>query len=137
MKQLPGILLVEDDRIDAMNVERSFKKNNIQNPLHIATNGSEALKMLRGRNRLPVLPKFAILDINMPRMNGFELLHEIREDESLADLTVFMMTASNEETDKLKAYQYNVAGFIVKPLSFDQFSGAIVTLANFLKLIQR
>ena len=75
--KLLNILLVEDDSVDVMNVQRAFKKNNITNPLHIAFNGVEALNMLRGSNGRPKLnpkPRIILLDINMPKMNGLEFL---------------------------------------------------------------
>ena len=78
------ILLVEDDQVDIMNVKRAFSKKGIANPLHIASNGLEALDMLRGPNALDPLPQIILLDINMPKMNGLEFLRELRNDEALA-----------------------------------------------------
>src|SRR5258705_9098592 len=92
------ILLVEDDHIDVMNVERAFKKNNITNPLYIANNGIEALDMLRGtegREKVKPIPRIILLDINMPKMNGIEFLRELRADPELHSISVFIMTTSN------------------------------------------
>ncbi|MEG6523811.1 response regulator [Desulfotomaculum sp. 1211_IL3151] len=120
------ILLVEDDEVDIMAVKRAFQKNNITNPLDIARNGVEALAMLRGDN-VP-LPSIALLDINMPKMNGIELLREIRNDQSLKTIPVIVLTTSDEERDIIDAYNYNVAGYIVKPLSLPKFVEAISVL---------
>jgi len=131
----PGIILVEDDDIDRMVVTRAFAKNNIKNPLHIARDGEEALEMLKGLNgkeKLDPLPKIMLLDINMPRMNGLELLREIRHDEELQTISVFMLTTSKDDQDRLEAYKNNVAGYIIKPVSFDKLVEAIAVLNNFL-----
>jgi CheY-like chemotaxis protein len=122
----PGtsILLVEDDQLDTMNVERELRKLNISVPLHKARNGREGLDLLRGTASQPALdplPAVILLDINMPRMNGLEFLAELRADPRLTHLTVFIMTTSEEETDRATAQRLGVAGYIVKPLTFEQF----------------
>ena len=120
-----SILLVEDDYMDIMNVERELKKINVNLPLHTARNGREALAMLRGEGvpRIFPLPRVVMLDINMPKMNGIEFLTEIRQDPILKDLNVFIMTTSNEDTDRLAAKNLNISGYIEKPLTFDTFGG--------------
>ena len=122
----PGssILLVEDDQLDAMNVERELRKLKVTLPLRKARNGREALDLLRGVPGVPALdplPSVVLLDINMPRMNGFEFLTAIRADSRLRELMVFMMTTSEEETDRVRAHDLQVAGYIVKPLTFERF----------------
>jgi len=134
------ILLVEDDSVDVMNVQRAFRKNNINYPLHIARNGIEALDMLRGsegREKLYPMPKIILLDINMPKMNGIEFLKEIRNDEKLRFISVFIMTTSDDDHDKLQAYQLNVAGYIVKPVSFEKFVQTVSVLNNYWKLCEQ
>jgi CheY-like chemotaxis protein len=120
-----SILLVEDDYLDIRNVERELKKINVNLPLYIARNGREALGMLRGEGfpQINPLPKVVMLDINMPKMNGIEFLTEVRRDPLLQDLNVFIMTTSNEDTDRFSAKNLNVSGYIVKPLTFDSFGG--------------
>lgn len=100
------ILLVEDDSVDIMNVQRSFERNNIHNKLHIARDGIEALMVLRGDHvdKIEPLPKVVLLDINMPRMNGIEFLQEIRKDPKLKSLSVFILTTSNYDKDRCQAY---------------------------------
>jgi CheY-like chemotaxis protein len=134
LQKLVNILLVEDDEVDVMNVKRAFTKNNIQNELFVAGNGVEALDMLR--SSIVPLPRIIILDINMPKMNGIEFLKVLREDESLKNISVFVMTTSNEDSDKINAYNLNVAGYILKPLSFEKFITSVATLKNFWSLCE-
>ncbi len=138
--KLLNILLIEDDSVDVMNVQRAFKKNNITNPLHIAFNGVEALNMLRGTNgkpKLNPLPRIILLDINMPKMNGLEFLRELRNDPELKSMSVFVMTTSNDDQDKIEAYRLNVAGYILKPLSFEKFVNAVSILNSYWKLCEQ
>lgn len=134
IQKLVNILLVEDDEVDVMNVKRAFSKNNIKNDLFVAGNGVEALEMLR--NAIVPLPRIIILDINMPKMNGIEFLTELREDENLKNISVFVMTTSNEDSDKINAYNLNVAGYILKPLSFEKFIASVATLKDFWSLCE-
>ena len=139
-EKLLNILLVEDDSVDVMNVQRAFVKNNINNPLHIAFNGVEALNMLRGSNGKPKLnpmPRIIILDINMPKMNGLEFLRALRNDDDLKSVSVFVMTTSNDDQDKIEAYNLNVAGYILKPLSFEKFVNAVAVLNSYWKLCEQ
>lgn len=134
IQKLVNILLVEDDEVDVMNVKRAFSKNNIKNELFVAGNGVEALDMLR--SAIVPLPRIIILDINMPKMNGIEFLKVLREDENLKNISVFVMTTSNEDSDKINAYNLNVAGYILKPLSFEKFITSVATLKNFWSLCE-
>ncbi|MFA8436649.1 MAG: response regulator [Marinifilaceae bacterium] len=129
-----NIMLVEDDEVDVMNIQRAFRKNNINNPLLIGRNGLEALEILRSPNTEK--PRIIILDINMPKMNGIEFLQELRKDEKLKDISVFVMTTSNQDSDKIEAYNLNVAGYILKPLSFDKFVSSVSTLNSYWQLCQ-
>src|SRR6476619_4165756 len=94
--KLLHILLVDDDAVDVMNVQRAFKKNNILNPLYVANDGLEALTLLRGTGgtTIPGERRLILLDLNMPRMNGLEFLRELREDADLRHLTVVVLTTS-------------------------------------------
>ena len=111
-----SLLLVEDDAIDVMTVERMLRKQHIANPLFVARDGVEALEMLRGEGgRRPVPSPFLILlDLNMPRMGGLEFLTELRRDPQLQRATVFVLTTSDAPEDRLAAYEHRVAGYIVK-----------------------
>lgn len=115
-----NILLVEDDAVDVMNVQRAFKKNNIANPMWVAGNGIEALSMLRS-NEVPAGRRLVLLDLNMPKMNGIEFLRELRADPSLVATSVVVLTTSNDDRDKVEAYNLNVAGYLLKPVTFTSF----------------
>lgn len=122
-KNSPSILLVEDDQMDVMNVQRELRRQHIDAPLVQARNGREALDLLRGENgQLKIdRPGVVMLDINMPRMNGLELLEALRADPEFQDLNVFIMTTSDLDSDRYKAQQLAVSGYIIKPLSFETF----------------
>ncbi len=137
-EKIINILLIEDDEVDVMNVKRAFKKNNITNPLVVANNGLDALQYLRKTHheKPSELPRIILLDLNMPKMGGIEFLRELRQDEHLKNLSVFIMTTSNEDRDKIDAYNLNVAGYILKPLSMDRFIEAVSTLNNYWKLCE-
>ena len=129
-----NILLVEDDELDVMNVQRAFKKNNISNPLFIAGNGLDALAMLRGTGPGPHVPprrRIILLDLNMPKMGGIEFLRELRKDPDLRPLTVIVLTTSDEERDKVEAYKLNVAGYILKPVTLQAFVEIMATLNKY------
>ncbi|OYU97758.1 MAG: two-component system response regulator [Bacteroidetes bacterium B1(2017)] len=136
--KMVNILLVEDDEVDVMNVKRAFKKNNVTNPLFVCNNGLEALQFLRGDRETGAseMPKIILLDLNMPKMGGIEFLREIRKDDKLKNISVFVMTTSNEDKDKVDAYNLNVAGYILKPLSMERFIEAVSTLNNYWKLCE-
>lgn len=128
-----NFLLVEDDEVDVKNVQRAFKKNNIANPLYVAGNGEEALKMLRGNGVPPITPppQVILLDLNMPKMGGIEFLRALRKDPIHKSLTVFVLTTSDEERDKIAAYEFNIAGYILKPIRFDQFMNTVKILESY------
>lgn len=128
-----NFLLVEDDEVDVKNVQRAFKKNNIANPLYVAGNGEEALKMLRGNGVPPITPppQVILLDLNMPKMGGIEFLRALRKDPIHKSLTVFVLTTSDEERDKIAAYEFNIAGYILKPIRFDQFMKTVKILESY------
>jgi CheY-like chemotaxis protein len=115
-----NILLVEDDEVDVMNIQRAFKKNNIANPMWVAGNGLEALEMLR-QDKVPAGRRLVLLDLNMPKMNGIEFLRELRGDPALAPTSVVVLTTSNDDRDKVEAYNLNVAGYLLKPVTFASF----------------
>ncbi len=136
-EQVISIMLVEDDEVDVMNVKRAFKKNNLSNPLYIANNGYDAIQMLQDKSEdaMPK-PRIILLDLNMPKMGGIEFLRIIRQDEKLKNISVFVMTTSNEESDKIDAYNLNVSGYILKPLSLERFILAVSTLKSYWTLCE-
>jgi len=126
-------LLVEDDEVDIMNVQRTFKKQNVQHRLDVARDGKEALLHLR---TVGTKPQVILLDINMPRMNGLEFLRELRADPKLARIAVFVMSTSANPSDKSIAFQFNVAGYIVKPLSSEDFNNSLSCLLRFWEICE-
>jgi CheY-like chemotaxis protein len=130
-----NILLVEDDEVDVMNVKRAFDKNHITNPLFVAGNGLEALDKLRS-GEIPQGRRIVLLDLNMPKMNGIEFLRELRNDPALAPTPVVVLTTSNNDRDKIDAFNLNVAGYLVKPVTFEEFSELMVTLNKYWMLVE-
>lgn len=112
------ILLVEDDELDIISVQRSLKKMESEYELHIAYNGKEALFLLTEHN--PVLfPDVILLDLNMPKMNGIEFLKILRSNEKLKQIRVFIMTTSAETADRTTTENLGISGYIIKPLNYN------------------
>jgi len=130
-----NILLVEDDEVDVMNVQRSFKKNNISNPLFVAGNGVEALEMLRNGS-VPEQNRLILLDINMPKMNGIEFLRALRADPALRASPVVVLTTSNDDKDRMESFQLNVAGYLLKPVTFNSFVEVMLALNKYWTLVE-
>lgn len=127
------ILLVDDDDVDVMTVQRVFKKNQITNPLYVASNGIEALAWVRSDRSVNLVPsarQLILLDLNMPRMNGIEFLRELRSEPEGGSIPVIVLTTSNEEKDKVDAYKLNVAGYILKPFTFSKLVDVMSTTLN-------
>lgn len=127
-----NILLVEDDSIDAKAFVRAMRKLKIGNPVVHAKDGVDGLEKLRTMAR----PNLVILDINMPRMNGLEMLKEIRTDEKLRDTIVFVLTTSNDEEDKFEAYNLNVAGYMLKSDMGNSFVRAVSLVDNYWRVVE-
>jgi CheY-like chemotaxis protein len=127
-----SILLVEDDEIDVKALQRAFEKLKIRNPLTIASDGVE------GWEALQTLPKpyLIITDINMPRMNGIELLKKIRGSMQFRDAVVFVLTTSNDEQDKIDAYNLNVTGYMLKSEMGASFTRAIELVENYWRIVE-
>lgn len=132
---LINILLVEDDEVDVMNVKRAFEKAHISNPLFVAGNGVEALEKLRS-GEIPAHRRIVLLDLNMPKMNGIEFLREVRADPELRAIPVVVLTTSTIDRDKLDAYNLNIAGYLVKPVTFANFCDLMVTLNKYWTLVE-
>jgi CheY-like chemotaxis protein len=118
-----------------MTVKRAFQKANITNRLFVASNGVEALEMLRGGS-IPNSRRLILLDLNMPKMNGLEFLREVRSDPQLAPLTVVVLTTSNEDRDRVDAFQLNVSGYLLKPVTFHTFADVMATLNKYWTLME-
>lgn len=132
------LLLVEDDDVDVMGVKRAFKTLKIANPLFIAHDGIEALEYLRGENGREKVtsPYIILLDLNMPRMNGIEFLNEIRNDPDLRQSIVFVLTTSARDEDKVKAYDHNIAGYMLKSDPTKSFQEAMQLLDYYWTIVE-
>jgi CheY-like chemotaxis protein len=126
------ILLIEDDDVDVKALRWAFDKLKIANPLMVARDGVEAWAML------PTLPRpyLIITDISMPRMNGIEFLRKLRQNEEFHDSIVFVLTTSNDEQDKIDAYNLNVAGYMLKSDMGTSFTRAIALIENYWKVVE-
>jgi len=121
MQRLINILLIEDDLLDQIEVKRTLERKGIHHRLKIVLNGEEAMKLLteRSNEAFRGRPDIILLDLNMPKMNGFEFLNNIRSSELLRDLKVFVLSTSDEREDKLAAQKLGVSGYITKPLKLE------------------
>lgn len=123
------VLLVDDDDVDAEMVIRGFKKSRIGNEITVAEDGIQALEILRQNGTEAYSkPYIVLLDLNMPRMNGFDFLDELRRDEMLRDSIVFVLTTSKADADRARSYAKNVAGYIVKSEVGPSFQNAVQLL---------
>jgi CheY-like chemotaxis protein len=131
-------LVVDDDEVDVLSIQRAFKKLDVNAPIAVANNGLEALEFLRGQNGRNKLkqPYLILLDLNMPKMNGIEFLEEIRGDEELKRSIVFVLTTSSDQNDLARAYDLNVAGYIVKSDATKTFSDTLGLLNQYRNLVE-
>ena len=112
------ILLIEDDELDIISVQRSLKKMDSEYELHIAYNGKEALFLLTEHKPL-LVPDVILLDLNMPKMNGIEFLKVLRNDDKLKHIRVFIMTTSAEIADRTATEGLGISGYVIKPLNYN------------------
>jgi CheY-like chemotaxis protein len=133
-----NILLVEDDDGDAKAVQRAFHKARIANQIVRALDGIEALEMLkgaRGKTKMPS-PYLLLVDLNMPRMNGIQLVQALRADVDLRHAIIFILTTSKREEDKLAAYDFNVAGYIVKETAGQDFLNLVSLIDCYWRIVE-
>jgi len=142
MSNLLPILLAEDSKHDVMAVKRSWKQHEIPNELIVVSDGEECLDYLhqRGKYSSPnegPFPGVLLLDINMPKVNGLDVLREIRRDSVLSSLPVVVLTTSKRDEDLMESYGLNVNAYVAKPLHFEEFSAAINTIYQFWQLAEQ
>lgn len=133
MNNIKTILLVEDNSQDEMLILRSLRKVNLANQVDVARDGQQALDYLfregEYSERLgPELPAVVLLDINLPRVNGLEVLERLRGDSRTCLLPIVILTSSDEELDRLKSYEQGANSFVRKPLDFNEFAEAVARL---------
>jgi CheY-like chemotaxis protein len=123
------ILLVEDDRVDAMTVKRALRDIQFDDALYHVENGEEALAFLRDPDK--PRPAIILLDLNMPRMNGVEFLRVAKEDAKLRQIPVIILTTSVEDQDRISSFDLSVAGYMVKPVDYAQFVEIMRTVNDY------
>jgi CheY-like chemotaxis protein len=136
MTMMKKILLIEDDELDVMSVQRALKKIDVSHELLTAYNGVEALELLVGKsgNRIMnPLPDIILLDINMPKMNGLEFLTILRNTEELKHIKVFVMTTSFQEFDRKATESLGVSKYLTKPLNFNDNNKNPDSMENFVQ----
>lgn len=135
------ILLVEDNPNDAELVIRALKKHNLANRLHWVKDGEEALDYIfyRGSyiDRKPELPRVVLLDLRLPKLDGTEVLTQIRSHEETRKIPVVVLTSSKEDQDLVKTYQLGVNSFVAKPVAFDDFAQTVANLGLYWVLVNR
>jgi two-component system response regulator len=116
------ILLVEDNPDDVTFAIRAFKKNNFAHEIVVASDGAEALDLLfHGRNGSPLEPILMLLDLNLPKLSGIEVLRRIRSDPKYQSLPVVILTTSNEDRDIIDSYHFGANSYVNKPVDFQDF----------------
>ena len=131
-------LLVEDDDVDVMGMQRVMKQLKIANKMVIARNGLEGLAALRGEDGFEKVerPYIVLLDLNMPKMNGIEFLDEVRRDPALKTAVVFVLTTSDHDRDRVSAYERNVAGYVVKAKPLESFTEAMSMIDSYWRVVE-
>jgi CheY-like chemotaxis protein len=130
-----SILLIEDDELDVISVQRSMKKIGGQHRLFTAYNGIEALSILKGEGEMKEdeLPDIILLDINMPKMNGIEFLHQLRKNKKFDAIKIFVMTTSNEDKDRVAMENLGINGYYIKPLNFNDNNKSYSSMDSFMQ----
>lgn len=135
MIQLKRILLVEDNEKDVELTLAALGEHNLANEVTVVRDGAEALDFLYRRgefaDRSTGLPVVVLLDLKMPRVDGLEVLTQIKQDDNLKRLPVVMMTSSREEQDLVKSYALGANAYVVKPVDFQQFVSSIKQIGFF------
>lgn len=135
-RSLVPVLLVEDDEDDIEITRRAFRKGKIANPLYVVRDGEEALEYLGRTGRYADSaaahrPGLILLDLNMPRLDGREVLKAIKQDANLRRIPMVVLTTSSEEADVCRSYEDGANTYITKPVEFEKFVRAVITLGQY------
>jgi CheY-like chemotaxis protein len=133
------ILLVEDDPGDVLITQEALSASKLLHTLEVVDDGEEALDFLhqRGQHAQAARPDLVLLDLNLPRINGREVLAEVKADESLRRIPVVVLTTSDAEEDVLRSYDLHANAYVCKPVDFDQFHHVIRTIDEFFLAVAR
>jgi CheY-like chemotaxis protein len=127
------VLLVEDDAGDALIVREAFAYHQVRNTLHVVTDGEQALRFVRQAGEFAGVPRpgLIMLDLNLPRRSGMEVLAELKADSNLRVIPIVILTTSRSEDDVLRSYSLHANAYVTKPADFEQFMDAIREINNF------
>jgi CheY-like chemotaxis protein len=127
------ILLVEDDEQDVVLMREAFKDGKVSNALNVVRDGAEALSYLHkeGGFEKATTPDLILLDLNLPKISGYQVLDEVKKDEELKQIPIVVLTTSDSEADVLKSYKLHANCYITKPVDFDQFIGVVRKIDEF------
>jgi CheY-like chemotaxis protein len=133
------VLLVEDDPGDILITREAFADNKVQNRLHVVNNGVDALAFLRSEGEFAdtPTPDLILLDLNLPRMDGREVLAAIKEDETFRSIPVVVLTTSDSEEDVLRSYSLHANAYVTKPVDFDRFIAVVRQIDEFFVSVVR
>jgi two-component system response regulator len=136
------ILLVEDNPADVKLTLRAFEKNNLTNRIHVVRDGAEALEFLfctgeYATRRADENPKVILLDLKLPKVDGIEVLRQVKADERTSVIPVVVLTSSHEERDIVETYKLGVNSYIVKPVDFNQFTEAMREIGSYWLLMNQ
>ena len=142
-QSLPGrqieVLLVEDDPGDVLMTKEAFEDYKLKNQLHVVNDGSEAMAFLRQQGQYADAPRpdLVLLDLNLPRMDGREVLQAIKSDPDLASIPVVILTTSEAEEDVLRSYSLHANAYVTKPVDFDRFIQVVRQIDEFFVTVVR
>jgi len=127
------VLLVEDDPGDVLMTQEAFEHHKLRNQLHVVADGVEALAFLRGEGEYAGSPRpgLILLDLNLPRKDGREVLEEVKNDEALRSIPVVVLTTSQAEEDILRSYNLHANAYVAKPVDFERFIEVIRQIDDF------
>lgn len=128
MKQKLNILFIEDDEIEIMKLHRTLSSLELKHSITEAHDGHQALKVLKENDKLPDL---ILLDLNMPKMNGIEFLRKLKENDILKYIPTIILTTSNNRKDVLECYKIGIAGYMIKPLKYDDYVEKLKSLLDY------
>ena len=127
------VLLVEDDPGDVLLIQEAFEDNKVRNRLHVVADGVEALAFLRREGEFADAPQpdLVLLDLNLPRKDGREVLAEVKADETLQHIPIVVLTTSKAEEDVLRSYKLHANAYVTKPVDFDRFIEVVRQIDEF------
>jgi CheY-like chemotaxis protein len=133
------VLLVEDDPGDVLMTREAFEDHKVRNQLHVVNDGAEAMAFLRreGRHHDAPRPDLVLLDLNLPRMDGREVLQAVKSDPELASIPVVVLTTSEAEEDVLRSYSLHANAYVTKPVDFERFIQVVRQIDDFFVTVVR